>query len=102
MAAFYFVIVSATGLFLTTITLKYVMQRSSLTHHHYALVLALGFGLTWMVAFFAPFFAPEVTYSLEPLLVLFIVGHSILVTIMTYVIARVWFGVKTKRDIPPY
>lgn len=98
MAIFYFVIVGATGLFLTTITLKYAMQRSQLTHHHYALILALGFGLTWMVAFFAPFFALGVTFQLEPLLVLFFAGHSILVAIMTYVIVRVWFRAKSKRE----
>lgn len=97
MAILLFIVAGIAGFGLTIFTLRYAMRHSSLTHHGYALILAIGFGATWMVAFFAPFFAPGDMIQLKLSLILFFMGHSVIVAIMTYVTVRVGFMLRSKH-----
>jgi hypothetical protein len=98
MAILLFIIAGATGLGLTTYTLRYAMRYHPLTYHGHALILAIGFGVTWIAAFLAPLIAPGNRIQLKASLFLFFIGHSILVAITTYLIVRVWFMIRPKHQ----
>jgi hypothetical protein len=88
MAILLFVVVAATGFLLTAIVLKRALQKGNLSAHGHALILAIGFGLTWTTSFFAALVAPGVSVSLNLSLVLFGIGHSAVVALVTYGVAR--------------
>jgi hypothetical protein len=97
MAIFLFFITGATGFILTTLTFRRALKQEHRTHHQYALILTVGFGLTWLFSFFVPFFAPG-SPILKPSLALFWIAHSILVAAITYSVARIWFKLWPRSD----
>lgn len=98
MATILFIITGASGFILTILTLRYALKQKQLTHHQYALILAAGFGLTWLISFLAPFFVPGITNQIKPSLVLFWIVHSMFVTAVTYGIAKLWFILKSRDE----
>ena len=98
MAIILFIIVGASGFASTTLILNYASERGHSTHHQYALILAFGFGLTWLLSFFVPLLASGLV-EIKPSLVLFWVVHSILVAIITYGVARIGLIFKSRSEL---
>jgi len=52
-------IAATVGLGLTAGTVLYFRKQANLTPNQYALILSIGFFITWLASFFAPFLAPS-------------------------------------------
>jgi len=59
MSTIYFILAATVGFALTVGALTYFLKRGNLTHNQHALVLSIGFFITWLASFFAPFLAPN-------------------------------------------
>jgi len=96
MAILIFLIVAALGIVSTVIILFRKSKNNGLASHQYALILAIGLGLTWMLSFLAPLVFSG--WQFKSSLLVFIIVISVLVFVMTYGIARIFLSKKKNKD----
>lgn len=84
-----FLIASSTGLILTIAYYGRKKSQGNLTRHQKALILAIGLGLTWLLSFYAPLLVSRIDTGIEFSLTILIVGVSLLVFLLTYIIVRI-------------
>ena len=93
MSTMYFILAATAGFALTAGALTYFLKRGNLTHNQYALVLSIGFFITWLASFFAPFLASD-SRNPEKGLIIFGVGFSIFTGALTYIIVRIILAIR--------
>ena len=90
-----FILCASVGIISTASILKYYMRRGPLPHNQHALILALGFFLTWLGSFLIPLL-PFGRLARDPGILWFGLGHSTFFGILTYLIARILLAIKSK------
>lgn len=92
MATIVFLAISISGFLLTTLTL-YVLSQKQSSSHLYALILAVGLGLTWFLSALVPIF---VSGRVRTSLVVLFTLVSLFVTLVAYGAARMWFAHRSR------
>ncbi len=90
-----FIISGTTGIVSTVSILKYYMRRGPLPHNHHAIILSVGFFLTWLCSFTIPLI-PSGKITQDIGIFWFGLGHSVFVGILTYFVARVLLAIKSR------
>jgi hypothetical protein len=83
------------GFLFTAFAVYRLKQRGLLTPQLHSLVLAIGFGFTAALAFFVPFLMSGAP-ALNDWLVVLGMANSIILGILTYGLARLYLGRRTK------
>jgi hypothetical protein len=89
MATLAFIVVAALGFALTKVFLGRSLRSGKTTQHRQALILAIGFGATILLSFFAPLVATGATEDLSNGIWLLGIIYPAGFAITTYLIARV-------------
>lgn len=98
MAVLFFIISAGIGFVLTLLSLVRASKQGNLSPLRYSLILAAGLGLTTLVSFLAPFFAPNVGVRLEIPTIVFGIALSIFIFVSTYGVVWIWSKIKAKRN----
>ena len=90
-----FILSALIGIVSTVKILKNFMRRGPLHHNQHALILSLGFFLTWLCSFVIPLI-PSGRIAQDHGIFWFGLAHSAFVGILTYFITRILLAVKSK------
>ncbi len=96
MSILYFALAAAAGFGLTAVSLGYYRKQGSITDNQEALILSIGFTITWLAAFFAPFLASKSRGPANSTIIFGIV-LSVSTGLMTYLAARLMLWIKRRR-----
>jgi uncharacterized membrane protein len=91
-----FIISGSLGIILTILIVYRIVKRKNFSHHHHALAVSVGMGLTWMVAPLTSFLAPNSGYP-EKGFVIFWISHSVVVGVVLYIADRVYLKKKGQQ-----
>jgi len=96
MSTIYFIIAAISGFGLTVGTLLRFRKRGDLRPHQHALILSVGFFITWLASFFAPFFAPE-SRAPNNGAIIFGIALAISTGLMTYAIVYIVMTIMERK-----
>lgn len=85
----YFAFASMFGFAFTTVIMVLVKVYRNPSDEQLDAIVAIGFALTWMVGFFAPFFHSEKAASFDLAVALYGIGFSIFIGVVINGILRV-------------
>ena len=94
MATLVFFMFATLGFASTAMFLGRSLRRGKLTQHRHALILAIGFGVTILISFFAPFIATGTTEDLSDNVWLLGIILPASFAIMTYLTSRVLLKIR--------
>jgi hypothetical protein len=86
MAILFFVGIATLGRASTSMILYKITHKRKISDHQHALILAIGFGATWLLSILAPFVVSGNDYHLNSDIILFGIALSVGVAIITYLI----------------
>ena len=89
MAIIMFIIPAISGILGTSFVLKYLKGIGKLNKRKYSLIFSIGMALTWASSFLFPLLAPGTKVVIDSSLVTFIIGQSIIISILAYIISRI-------------
>ncbi len=88
-----FTITGGLGILFTALLIYRANKKGGLSHHRHALTVSIGLGLTWMIAPVVPFLV-SATHIADNGLIMFWIGHSVLITMALYIFDRLYLKFK--------
>ena len=92
MSTLIFFIIAMTGVLITATALARQKPYRKSNHHQYSRILAIGFGLTTMSAYFTSLFAGGVNFLHNKGLIYLGIFNAVVLGFVVYIVGLYWFG----------